>query len=309
MKKTQLRGISFLFATAFIWGSSFVAQSIGMEKIEAFTYNGIRTLMGAAVLLPIVIAANIKKNRSLTPEKRKEKKKQSKTEWKCGFFLGLALCAGSNFQQFAFNHSTPGKIAFITALYMLFVPIIGLFLGKKAPKLMWVCVCVGAVGLYFLSFPSGEVTSINPGDILSLICAVFFAIQIILVDRYAGNIDPVKLSFMQFFVSGVISCVLMFIFESPSIEAINSVILPLLYSGLLSCGIAYTFQVIGQKHTEPTLASLIMCMESVFGVLSAAVILHQIPTPREISGCVLMFAAIIAAQFSDKINLGRKQTP
>lgn len=308
MKKNQLGGILILFVAAFIWGSSFVAQSIGMEKIEAFTYNGIRTLMGAAVLLPIVAVKNIRKKRSLSPGKQKEQKKRSKAEWKCGIFLGLALCVASNTQQFAFNYSTPGKIAFITALYMLFVPVIGLFLGKKMPKLMWGSIALGGAGLYFLSFPAGELSGVNSGDVLSLICAVFFAVQIILVDRYSESIDPVKLSFMQFFVSGIISCILMFIFESPSIKAINSAILPLLYSGLLSCGIAYTFQVIGQKHTEPTLASLIMCMESVFGVLSAAVILHQIPTSREVLGCSMMFSAIIAAQFSDKINL-RKQAP
>lgn len=307
MKKNQIKGILVLFVTAFIWGSALVAQSIGMERIEAFTYNGIRTLMGAAVLLPIVLVKDLNGIRSLTPEKRAEKRKQSKTQWKCGVILGLALCAAANVQQFAFNYTTPGKIAFITALYMLFVPIIGLFLGKKAPKLMWICIIIGAAGLYFLSFPAGGQTGVNLGDALTLICAVFFAVHIILVDRFSSDIDPIKLSFMQFLTSGTISSVLMFIFENPSISAINSAILPLLYSGLLSCGIAYTFQVIGQKHTEPTLASLIMCMESVFGVLSAAVILHQIPTFREISGCALMLAAIIAAQFSDKLNLQLKQ--
>ncbi|MCH5197686.1 MAG: DMT family transporter [Oscillospiraceae bacterium] len=309
MKKTQFRGIIILFAAAFIWGSSFVAQSIGMEIIEAFTYNGIRTLMGAAVLLPIVASKEIKELRSALPEKRKDIKRKNLSQWKYGVLPGLALCVASNFQQFAFIYSTPGKIAFITALYMLFVPIIELFLGKRAPKLMWICVAAGAAGLYFLSLPSGQFTGLNLGDVLSLICAVFFAVHIILIDRYSADIDPVKLSFMQFTTSGVISCVLMFIFETPNTEAINSAILPLLYSGLLSCGIAYTFQIIGQKHTEPTLASLIMCMESVFGVLSAAVVLHQIPTSREVSGCVLMFAAIIAAQFSDKFNPRRKQNP
>lgn len=302
MKKTQLKGVLILFATAFIWGSSFVAQSIGMEKIEAFTYNGIRTLMGAAVLLPFVAVRDRRSYVSLSAEARVLWKKTSKKTWLAGAVLGVALCIASNFQQFAFNYSTSGKIAFITAMYMLIVPILSLFLGKKAPWLLWVCVGVGAVGLYFLSFPAGGVTAINRGDVLALICAFFFAVQILLVERYVDRFDAVKLSFVQFVVSGAISCLLMFIFETPSIPAINSAILPLLYSGILSCGFAYTFQIVGQKYTESTVASLIMCMESVFGVLSAAVVLRQIPTGREFLGIALMFTAIIASQFADKLQ-------
>ncbi|MBQ7637408.1 MAG: DMT family transporter [Clostridia bacterium] len=307
MKKTQFKGVIILFITAFIWGSAFVAQSVGMDSVEAFTFNGIRTLMGAAVLLPIVAVRDFKGIKDLSSEEREKRKAKSRAEWKNGFLLGLTLCVASNLQQSAFNYSTPGKIAFITALYMLFVPLIGLFAGKKAPWLTWVCVAAGAVGLYFLSIPEGDFTGINRGDLLSLLCAFFFAVQITLVDRYTENTDPVKLSFVQFLTAGSISCVLMFIFESPSVLAINAAIIPLLYSGLLSCGIAYTFQVVGQKYTEPTLASLIMCMESVFGVLSAAVILRQIPSGREIIGCALMFAAIIAAQFSDRVKIPKKR--
>ena len=298
MKKSQFRGILCLSIAAFVWGSSFVAQSIGMEKIEAFTYNGIRTLMGAAVLLPFVLVKDLRGLRGVSPEDRTALKQENKQAWIAGAIMGAALCVASNFQQFAFNYTTPGKIAFITALYMLFVPIFGLFLGKKPPVLIWACVLLGGAGLYFLSFPAGGFSAINTGDVLSLICAVFFAVQILLVERYAENHDPVKLSFVQFLVSGVISCLLMFVFETPRIPDINAAILPLLYSGVLSCGVAYTFQVIGQKYTESTLASLIMCTESVFGVLSAAVILKQIPTGREITGCVMMFTAIIAAQLA-----------
>ena len=301
MKKTQLKGVLILLATAFIWGSSFVAQSIGMELIEAFTYNGIRTLMGAAVLLPFVAVRDWRSLKPLTEPERAQWKQVNKKTWLAGGALGIALCIASNFQQFAFNYSTSGKIAFITALYMLIVPILGLFLGKKVPALIWGCVLLGGAGLYFLSFPAGGFTAVNKGDVLALICAFFFAVQILMVERYVDKYDAIKLSFVQFLVSGTVSCILMFIFESPSIPAINAAIFPLLYSGLLSCGFAYTFQIVGQKYTESTVASLIMCMESVFGVLSAAVVLHQIPTGREFLGCGLMFTAILTAQFADRL--------
>lgn len=302
MKKSNFGGALILFAAAFIWGSSFVAQSIGMEKIEAFTYNGIRTLMGAAVLLPIVLFKNIKTLRHADEESRKTARETEKRTWIGGAVLGVALCIASNFQQFAFIWSTPGKIAFITALYMLFVPILGIFLHKKVPLLLWGCVAIGAVGLWFLSVPAGGFNQINFGDALALICAFFYAIQILLVERYAAVYDPVKLTFVQFLVSGGLSVILMFLFETPEVSSINAAIWPLLYSGVLSCGVAYTFQTIGQKYTESTLASLIMCMESVFGVLSAMVILRQIPTAREWIGCALMLTAILASQFTDKIK-------
>ena len=307
MKKSQFKGVLCLCIAAFVWGSSFVAQSIGMEKIEAFTYNGIRTLMGAATLLPFVLIKNLRNNASASPADHEERKKTKKRTWAAGAVLGLALCVASNFQQFAFNYTTSGKIAFITALYMLFVPIFGLALGKKPPALIWGCIVLAGTGLYFLSIPAGGVTSFNRGDVLSLICAAFFAVQILLVERYADDNDPIELSFVQFLVSGAISCVLMFIFETPRIPRINEAILPLLYSGVMSCGVAYTLQVVGQKYTESSLASLIMCAESVFGVLSAAVILHEIPTGREIAGCAMMLTAIVAAQMAGKLGFSARR--
>ena len=302
MKKTNFGGALILFAAAFIWGSSFVAQSIGMEKIDAFTYNGIRTLMGAAVLLPIVAFRDLRAVKTADAAAKKTFAETNKKTWLGGAVLGLALCAASNFQQFAFYSSTPGKIAFITALYMLFVPILGIFLRKKVPPLIWGCVALGAVGLWFLSIPAGGFAQANVGDLLALVCAVCYAVQILLVEHYTKTFDPVKLTFVQFLVSGGISVLLMFIFETPRVPEINAAIWPLLYSGVLSCGVAYTFQTIGQKYTESTLASLIMCMESVFGVLSAMVVLRQIPTAREWLGCALMLAAIIAAQFTDRFK-------
>ncbi len=302
MKKSKWFGAVILFAAAFIWGSSFVAQSIGMEKIEAFTYNAVRTMMGAATLLPIVMFRDLKALRGQTKEARAAFQRNEKKTWLAGAALGVALCFASNFQQFAFNYTLPGKIAFITALYMLFVPILGIFIKKKIPPLTWCCVALGAVGLWFLSVPAGGFAEVNRGDVLALICAVFYAVQILMVEKYAAVYDPIKLTFVQFLVSGGVSTVLMFLFETPNVNDINAAILPLLYSGVLSCGVAFTFQTVGQKYTESTLASLIMCMESVFGVLSAMVVLKQIPTAREWIGCGLMLTAIIASQFADRLK-------
>lgn len=301
-QKTQLKGVIMLLLTAFIWGSSFVAQSIGMEEVEAFTFNGIRTLMGAFVLLPFILIKDKIQRKGMTSEKLNEAKAADKKVIIAGMILGVALCLASNFQQFAFNYSTSGKIAFITALYMFFVPLIGIFLRKKVPLLTWICVVFGFIGLYFLSIDPNDLSAINFGDVLTLICSIFFAVHILLIEKFAPDADGIKLSCIQFFTSGTISCILMFIFETPKPKAIAGAILPLLYSGIMSCGFAYTFQIIGQKYTEATVASLLMCMESVFGVLCGALILHETLSGREILGCVIMFAAIILSQLSETIT-------
>jgi len=299
MQKTQLRGVIILLATAFIWGSSFVAQSVGMEQVQAFTFNGIRTLMGAAVLLPfILIRDKVARVRGTAPDPQIAKK-ENKQVVVSGLLIGVVLCAASNFQQFAFYDSTAGKISFITAFYMLFVPLFGLLYGKRISPITWGCVLLGTVGLYFLCIGEEGFSAINRGDVLTLICAVIYAVHILLIERFAPGVDSIKLSFMQFLVSGTISCILMFIFETPSLPAIRACIIPLLYSGIMSCGFAYTFQIVGQKYTESTVASLLMCMESVFGVLCSALLLQDWLAPREWLGCALMFVAIIFSQIGD----------
>ncbi|MBR3975776.1 MAG: DMT family transporter [Clostridia bacterium] len=299
-QKTQLKGVFILLITALIWGSSFVAQSVGMESVEAFTFNGIRTLLGAAVLIPFILVRDFISNKKSSVAKE-AKKKENKSLIIYGSIIGVILCIASNLQQQAFNYSTSGKIAFITAFYMLFVPFLGLFIRKKVPVLTWICVALGAVGLYFLCITNEGLSSINKGDILALLCAVFYAVHILAVEKFAPSIDGVKLSCVQFIVSGTISVILMFIFENPDINAIKTAAVPILYSGVMSCGIAYTFQIIGQKYTESTVASLLMCMESVFGVICGAVILKEMLTGRELAGCVIMFVAIILSQLTDKI--------
>ncbi len=300
-RATQPKGVLMLLVTAFIWGVSFVAQSVGMEKIDAFTFSSIRTLLGVCALLPVIFIrdrVNAKNKSRITAQ---EKRARNKKTLLYGLVLGVVFCAASNFQQFAFDYSTSGKIAFITALYMFFVPVLGLFFRKKVPILTWLCIGVGFVGLYFLCINPTDMGAINKGDVLSLLCSIFFAVQILLIERFAPEVDGIKLSCVQFAVSGVISLVLMFVFETPEIGAIKSALVPLLYSGFMSCGIAYTFQIAGQKYTEATAASLLMCMESVFAVISAALILHERLSGREIRGCVIMFAAIIFSQLSEAI--------
>ncbi|MBR4513739.1 MAG: DMT family transporter [Lachnospiraceae bacterium] len=299
--KNSIKGVALLLTTALIWGSSFVAQSLGMEKIEAFTFNGIRTLIGGFALIPVIL---VKSRITKAPLKAS----LNKDAIKRGLLLGLVFFAASNLQQFAFIDSTSGKIAFITSLYMFFVPLLGLFLGKRVPLLTWLCVVLGFIGLYFLCIRPDQPTAINRGDFLAFLCSFFFAIHILLVERFSVKTDGTVLSCLQFFVSGTISVICMFIFESPDIDAILSATQPLLYSGLMSCGVAYTFQIIGQKYTEATLASLLMCMESVFAVITAAIILGERMSAREAIGCIIMFAAIIISQISGARKSKSSQT-
>jgi len=297
MRKTTPKGIIFLLITAIIWGSSFVAQEIGMKSIDAFTFTGIRTTLGAIFLLPIVLILNkgfdLRKNTLVF-----------------GLILGVVFSVAQNFQQFAFYYSTSGKIAFITAFYMFFVPLFSVFLGKKIKLLTWLSILMGLVGLFFLCINPSDLTSINLGDLLALACAVFYAVQIMLIDRFLEkDINGVQLSFMQFVVAAVISIAAMFIFEHPVMADIKTAAPSLLYSGIMSCGIAYTFQIVGQKHTNPVVASLLMCMESVFAVIAAAVVLHQGMSLREGIGCAIMFAAIILSQLSESLSRRPAEVP
>ncbi|MBR0164354.1 MAG: DMT family transporter [Lachnospiraceae bacterium] len=291
-KKTTLPGILMLSLCALIWGTGFIAQSIGMERIEAFTFNAVRNFLGGTVLLPFVAARlmHIKKKTSRAAAKRALTDGIS-----CGVRLGIIFCIAANFQQFAFYDSTAGKIAFLTALYILFVPLIGVFLGKRVPAPMWGCIALGFVSLYFLCMKGGESLSVNKGDLLALICAVFFAIHILMIETYTSVAEGLFLSCTQFFVSGMISLILAFFFESPSPGAIFEARGALLYAGVFSSGIAYTFQILGQARTEAVVASLLLCSESVFAVIAAFLVLGERMTAREGAGCVLMLAAIVGA--------------
>lgn len=296
MKNNNLKGGIILVITALIWGSSFVAQSEGMDSVDAFTFNGSRIIIGAISLIPVIVFSEIKKKNNGTQPTVKQRRQADKILLKRGLICGLLIFCASNLQQFAFYYSEAGKIAFVTSFYMLFVPIMGIFLKKRVPLLTWICVLLGCMGLYFLFFGGGSFGSVNKGDLLALGCAVFYAVHILCVEKYAQDTDGVKLSFMQFVVAGALSAVCMFVFEEPSVAQLRSVTVPLLYAGIGSCGIAYTCQIIGQKYASASVASVIMCLESVFGAISSAIIFHERMSTWESLGCVMMFIAVVVSQ-------------
>lgn len=286
-----------LLLTAIIWGSAFVAQKSGMDYVEPFTFNGIRTFIGGLVLIPVIFFME-KKN---PPEEisREEKTKKNKELLIGGICCGLALFAASSLQQFGVSYTTAGKAGFITTLYVVFVPIISVLLRKKVRPIMWLCVAMGAVGLYLLCMTDASFR-LTFGDTLVLLCAVAFAVHILTVDHFSPKMDGIKLSCIQFLTVGIVSMVCMFIFEHPDIHAILDCVVPLLYAGVLSCGLGFTFQVVAQKHAEPTVASLLMSLESVFAVVFGALLLHETMSMRELSGCLIIFIAVIISQLPEK---------
>ena len=286
-----------LITAAMIWGLSFVAQSQGMEYVGGFTFNGIRMLIGSFVLMPIILVG-AKKN----PQKsfKALSKKDKKTTVVGILVVGGILCVGSNLQQFAFNYTEVGKVGFITALYMLLVPLIGLFMKKRPPLTVWVGIVMGLCGLYLICVGGSGINGVGKGEILAFLCSFAFAFHIVAIDHFADKIDGVVLSCGQFFVTGVLSCICMFIFENPDMGNILACWLPILYAGILSCGVAYTLQIVAQADADPTAASLILCLESVFAVISGAVLLHESMSPRELMGCVVIFAAVIISNLPEK---------
>jgi len=299
MKKLNAKSTIMLFLTALIWGLAFVAQSVGMDYIEPFTFTCVRSIIGGFVLIPCIWFLN----RMDTKNKKTEKKKMTTEEKKQlligGICCGLALGIASNFQQFGVKYTTVGKAGFITALYIVLVPICGIFLKKKVEARIWISVIIAVVGLYLLCIT--ESFSIGKGDFLVLLCAFCFTIHILVIDYFSPRVvDAVMLSCIQFFTAGLFSAVFMFLFEHPAVENIIAAAGPLLYAGVLSSGVAYTLQVVAQKDADPTVASLILSLESVFSVLAGWVILGQALSVKELVGCALMFGAIILAQISQR---------
>ena len=297
MKNTELKGNLILLLTALIWGCAFVAQSVSMDYVGPFTFQCTRSLIGSAVLVPVFLVLDIRQKNynTYTPPSAEQKK----TQLIAGIVCGIIMTIAANLQQMGIQYTTAGKAGFITAIYILIVPILGLFMKKKVSPKLWGCVALAMVGLYLLSVTDGF-SSINKGDVYVLLCAVAFAFHIIAVDYWADKVDGVRLSCMQFLICGVLSGILMFAYENPSIENLIAAGVPILYAGVLSCGVAYTLQIIGQKFTNPTMASMIMSLESVFAVLGGMVLLHEVPTVRETIGCILMFIAILIPQLPEK---------
>lgn len=294
MNKAQIKNSFLLFLTAFIWGSAFVAQSVGMDHVGPFTFNCVRSFVGGLVLIPcIAFLRSLKKKEEGNKVERKTL--VTKVELIGGICCGVALFAASNMQQVGILYTTVGKSGFITALYVVIVPILGIFLRKRVPKIIWFCVGLSVVGLYLLCM-TGETFTLNKGDMFILICAVLFSFHILIIDYFSPRGDGVVISCIQFFTCGILSVVLMFATETPNVTDILAAKWPILYAGVLSSGVAYTLQVVAQKNVNPTVASLILCLESVVSALTGWLILHEILSSRELLGCVLMFVAIVLAQ-------------
>ena len=293
MKKSILspaaRGNLLLILTAFIWGVAFVAQKEGGSALGGLTFNGVRFWLGGgmlALLLPLLDRIGL--------THRCDTRESKRAMWLGGVLCGIALWAASNVQQIGLLTTSAGKGGFITALYIVLVPIFGLCIGRRTTLLTWLGVVLAMIGLYFLCM-QGE-SGLNSGDLLVLACAPIFAVQILLVDKFAPHTDGVRLSCIEFFTVGILNIPLMFIFEQPSLPAMLNSWMPLCYAGLLSSGVAYTLQVVAQKNTHPATASVLMSLESVFAVLAGLVLMQERLSAWELIGCTVMFAAVILAQ-------------
>ncbi|MBQ6852477.1 MAG: DMT family transporter [Oscillospiraceae bacterium] len=293
MRKKLQGSLSILLATI-LWGSTFVAQSVGMDHIGPFTFQAVRCGLGVLAMLPVIFLADRFKNDGKTFCARWKSKKL----WTAGILCGIPLFLACNLQQMGIVDTDAGKSAFLTAMYIVIVPILGMFLKKKPSVMIPVSVALAVAGLYFLSFAG--VPQISKGDLLLLACALMFAIQITVVDQYVQHVDALRLNLIQALVCTVLSSAVMLLTEAPTFSAILDCWLPLCYAGFLSMGAAYSLQIIGQKHLEPSAASLIMSLESVFAVLCGCLILQERLTTWETLGCVLMFIAVVLSQLPVK---------
>ncbi|MDO5147610.1 MAG: DMT family transporter [Eubacteriales bacterium] len=294
----KIRNTMFLFLTALIWGVAFVAQSVSMDYIEPFTFICLRSVIGGFFLIPCIWFFNRGK------EKQQEKNVVRSLPWwrdgqllRGGVVCGLFLFAANCFQQTGIQYTTVGKAGFITAFYIIIVPILGIFRKRFCGLLTWIAVVLALAGLYFLCID--EQLQIQTGDFLILISAFLFAEQIMAIDYYVQFVDAIKMSCIQFFTGAILGGIGMCLFETPRWSAIAAAAVPVLYTGIMSTGVAYTLQMVGQKGMNPTMAALILSLESVFSALAGFVILHQVLSLRELFGCALMFVAIVLAQLPD----------
>ena len=292
--KKQLRGSAALLMATVIWGSAFISQSMGMEHIEPFTFQAIRCCLAVIGLLPVIFLIDRKKQDGQSFLDRWKDKQL----WKAGILCGIPLFLACNLQQFGLVDTDPGKSGFLTAMYIVIVPILGLFLKKKPTIMMPISVLLAVSGLYCISFVG--VPRISTGDLLTVCCAFMFAVQIMFVDKYAPSVDPLRLNAIQAMVCSVLSAVFMTLTESPTVSGITACALPLAHAGFLSMGAAYAFQIVGQKHVEPTAASLLMSLESVFALLFSILLSRENMDLWKGIGCALMFSATILSQIPVK---------
>lgn len=288
--KKQLSGVIALSGATVIWGSAFIAQSVGMDKIGPFTFQAVRCFLAVVFLFPA--SALFSKGKPFW------KSWADPALWRSGVICGLALFAASSLQQIGLVYTDAGKAGFLTAMYIVFVPFLGLFLGQKPGRNALLSLIPAIVGLYLLSCTS--VSGINKGDVLLLLCAVAFSVQILLIDRHCAGLDGLKLNCIQALVAAVLSVPWALLTETVDASRIASCWLPLGYAGVLSMGVAYTLQIVGQKGVAPSAAALLMSLESVFAALFGWLLLHETMTRAELLGCVLVFAAVVISQLPEK---------
>jgi drug/metabolite transporter (DMT)-like permease len=300
MNNKRLGANMLLLLTAAIWGFAFVAQRVGSQFVGPFTFNGIRFALGSISLIPLIVYFDKrKKGNSNNESNAGENAKKSILP---GMLIGIVLYAAATLQQIGLIYTTAGKAGFITGLYMVLVPIIGIFLKHKIEINSWIGVAIAVIGLYLLSV--NENFSIGYGDMLELVGAVFWAIHILTIDYFSKKIDALKLSCIQFATCSFLSLITALIFEKITITGISQALIPILYGGFLSVGVAYTLQVVAQKNAKPSHAAIILSMESVFGAIGGALLLGESMTSRGYTGCILIFAGILATQ----IKFPKKQT-
>lgn len=297
MKTNRIRQNVFPVLAALIWGTSFVAQSVSTEFVGPFTFNAARNVVAFFFLLALCLL--------LRAKRRRDPGSSAETDPAAGRKLivgglccGTALTVAAFLQQKGLETTTSGKAGFITALYIVIVPIMGIFLKKKAPRIIWVSVVLAVIGLYFLCITEGF--SVTIGDFYTLLCAFCFAAHILVIDHFGQFVDGIELSCAQLGVAGVLSGIGMLLTETPSVEAVLACLGPILYVGILSSGVAYTLQILAQKDSNPTVVSLLLSLESVFATLAGAVILHDRMSGREYFGCLVMLAAVVLAQLPEK---------
>ena len=291
MKKEQIKGSVMLLFATLIWGSAFVAQSVGIDHLGPMSFQAVRSLLAVAAMAVLVFCADRDKGQFFALWK-------NKALWKTGILCGLALFMAQGLQQMGLQYTEPGKAGFITAMYIVLVPVFGLFLGRRCGWQIWLSVALAVAGLYLLSCVG--VVRINLGDVMILVSAGAFAVQILLIDYLAQELDGLRLNGIQFFVVMVLSALTAVFTETTSWQGIIDCAVPLLYTGILSSGVAFSLQILGQQHLPPEPASLIMSLESVFAVLSGWVILGQTLRPIEALGCCLVFAGVILCQIKAK---------
>ena len=297
----QARSNLLLLMTAIIWGSAFIAQSKGADVIGPFTFNTVRYALAVVALLPVIYIFSRKRNSENTVDQDISRANGTKTLIIGGIATGIALFTASSLQQYAMAFTTAAKAGFITTLYVILVPIVGIFLKKKIRPIIWFCALLAVIGLYLLSIKPGTF-SISRGDFFVLLCALAFTGHILIIDYFSPKTDGVKLSCIQFAVVSIASFVAMMMTETFVLSEVLDAIIPLLYTGVLSSSVGYTCQIIAQKKADPVISSLILSLESVFAAIFGALILHESMSGREITGCAIMFVAIIIAQLPEKKN-------